>query len=445
MQCKFCKAEMEADRKYCPTCGKRQDAPVKKPKQQQKKKAPKTPMWQIVLAIVLSVAIVGLLIYLFVSNDGAFGKKPNTTATEPLQQSKEKIDFAAHANVIVGKLMGEELSNGLLQVFYSDILVDFVSEYSGSLSYIGVDVNESLADQAYPFDGAETWEDYFLDLALERWENCVMMCKLAEQDGFVLSEEKTKLVEDQMASLEDIAKESNYADGTTMLKTFYGEACTKEIYKEYLVLQTTANAYYDFILEVSDEQIDAAYEKNKDAFAEKGITLDSALASSVRHILIMPEGGTLSADGKTMTYTDEAWAACLAKAEEVYNEWKNGEATEDSFVAMVSKYTKDEVSISVGGLYEGITRESNYVAAFEDWATNIARQTGDTELVRTEYGYHFMYYVSGEPEWKYHSRVKAQEEDLDAQNKRIEALLQENPPEILRDQIVVQNVYQLYY
>ena len=70
MVCKFCKNEMEDDRLYCPCCGKRQDG--KEPREgKEKSPAPKknkTPLWQIIAAIVLSAALIACLIYLFVKD-----------------------------------------------------------------------------------------------------------------------------------------------------------------------------------------------------------------------------------------------------------------------------------------------------------------------------------------------------------------------------------------
>jgi len=40
------------------------------------------------------------------------------------------------------------------------------------------------------------------------------------------------------------------------------------------------------------------------------------------------------------------------------------------------------------------------VTAFNDWCFDPARQTGDTDVVKTEYGYHVMYYVSHTLVWK---------------------------------------------
>lgn len=446
MQCKFCKAEMEADRKYCPTCGKRQDAPVKIAKQKpSKKKIPKTPTWQIVLAVVLSAAVIGLLIYLFVSGDSDLGRKNPSATTEPTRQVGVKPDYAAQADVVVGEFMGEKLTNGMLQLFYSDYLTEMYSNYGSSFSSAGLDVSYSLDKQTCPFEGVETWGEYFLNVALEDWKYCVLMNKLAEEDGYTLDEEWTKTVEEQMAALDKIAEEGNYSSAEAMIKTYYGDACSLALYNEYLLLDAMTNAYYYHILDVSDEQIDTAFEKYKEELAQKGITTESGVVSSVRHVLIYPEGGTTSEDGKTTVYSEDEWAACLAKAEEVLEEWKSGDAKEESFKDLVKKYSGDEASVADGGLYSEISRESNYVDEFKAWATDVARQEGETGLVRTQYGYHIMYYVSGEPEWKYYGRGKAQEDVIAVRNERIDKALEENPPEIAEDKILMQNVYQVYY
>ena len=40
------------------------------------------------------------------------------------------------------------------------------------------------------------------------------------------------------------------------------------------------------------------------------------------------------------------------------------------------------------------------VAEFDGWCFDESRQTGDSGLVKTTYGYHLMYFVDSEPIWK---------------------------------------------
>jgi len=41
------------------------------------------------------------------------------------------------------------------------------------------------------------------------------------------------------------------------------------------------------------------------------------------------------------------------------------------------------------------------------------RQVGDTDIVETEYGYHIMYYVDGEPYWESTVSTQLQSERID--------------------------------
>jgi hypothetical protein len=130
-------------------------------------------------------------------------------------------------------------------------------------------------------------------------------------------------------------------------------------------------------------------------------------AHDVRHILIQAGDGV----NPTQAEYDEA----ETKAQSVLDEWKAGEATEDSFAALVNANTSDTASASSGGLYSNITVSSNYEQAFLDWATDPARKEGDTGLVKTGYGWHVMYYVaSKDPVWKQTTASALQNQDYEA-------------------------------
>lgn len=120
---------------------------------------------------------------------------------------------------------------------------------------------------------------------------------------------------------------------------------------------------------------------------------------NVRHILVSFEGGTEDDDGNT-TYSDEEKAAAKSEAEELLAQWKAGEATEESFIALAKEKSDDTGSKEEGGLIEDIHRESSYVENFRAWAIDSSRQVGDTGIVESTYGYHIMFYV-GEDELTY--------------------------------------------
>ncbi len=120
--------------------------------------------------------------------------------------------------------------------------------------------------------------------------------------------------------------------------------------------------------------------------------------ADVRHLLVQFEGGTTNEDG-VKVYSDAEKAKAKEEAEKLLKEWKDGAATEESFIELVKKHS-DDSSKEEGGLFEGIHRESNYVDSFRNWSVDSDRKSGDTGVIVSEYGYHVMFYV-GDDELTY--------------------------------------------
>ncbi len=104
----------------------------------------------------------------------------------------------------------------------------------------------------------------------------------------------------------------------------------------------------------------------------------------------------------------------LADAEGVLKEYQSGVMTEESFATLATEYSSDTGSVSNGGLYEGVYK-GQMVENFENWCFDEARQTGDVDIVETEYGYHIMYFVEkGEAKYKYDIREILESDKYDA-------------------------------
>jgi len=114
--------------------------------------------------------------------------------------------------------------------------------------------------------------------------------------------------------------------------------------------------------------------------------------ANVRHLLVQFEGGTTDSQGNK-TYSDTEKAKAKEEAEKYLQEWKDGAATEDSFIELVKK-NSDDGSKDSGGLFEDIHPESPYVESFLAWSLDSARKPGDTGVIISDYGYHVMYYSS---------------------------------------------------
>ena len=118
----------------------------------------------------------------------------------------------------------------------------------------------------------------------------------------------------------------------------------------------------------------------------------------VRHILIRVDSSTL--DSKSDSYKQDLAnlkSQKKAEAEKVYQEWKDGAATEASFAELADKYSADSPE---GGLYKQVYK-GQMVTAFNDWCFDAARKAGDTDIVETSYGYHIIYFIGKDlPYWQ---------------------------------------------
>ncbi len=141
---------------------------------------------------------------------------------------------------------------------------------------------------------------------------------------------------------------------------------------------------------------------------------DKTLTKNVRHILI----------SATSSSTEEELSAAEKKANDILaqvNEAKDKEDFVDKFTELVIDNSAETGSLSNGGLYENVS-EGDMVAEFNDWLFDESRKTGDTGVVKTQYGYHVMYFVGdGNEAWQLtaESNLKNDkfEEDLEALKK----------------------------
>lgn len=133
---------------------------------------------------------------------------------------------------------------------------------------------------------------------------------------------------------------------------------------------------------------------------ENVIKRDNQYPVNVRQILFMVTDGADSDATETETGHTDAEAKKLA--EDALAKWKKGKATDESFAALATKLTEDTGSKESGGLYENVTKDSNYVEPFLNWCFADGRKKGDTGIIKTDYGYHVMYLSSKskDPAWK---------------------------------------------
>ena len=454
MKCKYCDAALEEDMTVCPVCGKEQQIPeesvcekeverkieestemkpdvegiaeevecsddtVEEDEEEQpaEKEKVKLAWWKLTLMGVGLLAVVILFVALILKSQGVdinpahwFDKESSQSALDFNYKLKREDYTAAEddaegqAAKIVAKSGDIELDNARLQIYYWNGVYEFINQYQYYLESLGLDLTQPFNEQKTVMD--TTWQAFFLENAIFNWHKFSALVHEAEEAGFELSADSKELLELTEQDMEEYAQSSGYESAIDMLKAEMGELVTMEAYKQYSEEYYMAMEYFNAEyakMQPSDDEIVAYFTENEEKLASEGIVKEKQVYD-VRHILIEPEGGTEVEGSNVKSYTEEEWAACEAAAQALLDQWKSGDATEESFAELAKTKSTDGGSSENGGLYADLDASTSFVQEFKDWYLDENRKVGDTGLVKSVYGYHIMYFSAtetAETDWK---------------------------------------------
>lgn len=442
MYCKFCAAPLEEGSTVCPECGKDNE--------EKREGIFITPgkLALSICAVVLLVAVLAAVLFGGMASTPEETEPSDTTAatdevTEP--SSEETVpatipadtglndptckgsytvsdeEAAAAMNTVVATLGNAELTNAQLQICYWLQVQNFLSSeefYYLYYYYGGIDYTQPLDTQACYYDPSVTWQQHFLESALEAWQSYRIMANEAEAAGFQLPQEYRDSLDAMPDSLAKSAEESGFASVEELMAYNVGAGVSVEAYVDFWEMYYLGYTYYDSLaaqMEPTDEEAEAFFDEHVDTYLESGITKDSRTVD-VRHILIMPQGAT-SETIRTETFPEEAWTASKTEAEGILQQWLTN-PTEEYFAQLANENSDDQNGqVTNGGIYTEVV-QGQMVEAFDTWCFDAARQVGDYGIVETEFGYHIMYYCGSNPLWLEYAR-----NDLMAE--RSNALLEE--------------------
>ena len=460
MNCKKCNAELEAGVQICPECGTNQAETVASAEIKTAKKEPvMVPLKMvlamaavIVLAVVFAVVIFGGLdkrdVDVVPAESTSAVEQAVPAATLPgtgLNDASCKgsytvsdTDAAAAKDTVIATVGNQTLTNGQLQAYYWLQVRSFLYNNSYYLSMLGMDHTQPLDSQMInaeiaSYMGLEatnmTWQQFFLEEALNAWHTYAALLAKADTEGYVLTEEDQAYLDGLDETLQSDAETNGFATVDEMVAYLMGAGATTEDYKFYESTYYKAYAYYiDYVegIELTDADLEAYFDAHADAYAANGLTKESCTVD-VRHILVFPQGAT-SETIRTETFPQEAWDASKAEAEALLQQWLDGEATEESFGLLANEHSDDQNGqVTNGGLYEGIAK-GQMVESFENWCFDPVREPGHYGIVETQFGYHIMYFVErGEPLWPAYA-----ENDLrsEAANTLLDNAMTEYPLEV---------------
>ncbi len=435
MQCKYCFAEIQEDVTICPLCG-RELAPTQeepRPVEQevweegweeeeeiQQEEAPQTKKrsrWGKVLLAVLGVVVLatlmtGVILKSLGVLDKFTAKVENSLHSlkfwreEDLYYKKsytakdEKVE--KNVNTVVATVGDQTLTSGELQAFYWMTVYDFLDYYGNYLTTIGVDISVPLNEQIYDEATGMTYQQMFLDNALNAWHRYAVLVQCAQNEGFTLTEEQQAELDAFRVRLEELCVEYEYTDIEEFVDQEFFPGGSLESYLKYNETSFVALAYYDTLYEglmPTDDEIEAYFTEHQAEFAQSGITKEAGDYYDVRHILIAAEGGAASGE-----YSDQDWANWEASAQSILDDFLKTDGTEEGFAALANELSVDSGSNTTGGLYENLTKDTSFVEEFKAWYLDESRKPGDTGIVKTEHGYHIMYFSDATPIWEYEAK-----------------------------------------
>jgi len=301
---------------------------------------------------------------------------PVTAYSDPTQVPEGSMD------AVVGNFGEKSLTNREVNLYYWSEYRYFLNSYSSYIAFL-FDTTKPLGEQAMQA-GTEnyTWQDWMMDAAEGQMKETHALVEMAKAQGYEMTADDKAYLEETKQAIRDYVASSEYASVTDYLCAAYGSGTTEEAFWAYLEDSIIASSYgtirYESIT-YTDDEINAYYDAN--GYDLNGLEKDDVCSIDVRHILILP-----GSDGEG----NEDWEYARTEAERILELWQ-ASPTEDNFAELAGVYSEDPGSQSNGGLYTDVA-PGDMVETFNDWCFDESRQPGDTGIVKTDYGYHIMYF-----------------------------------------------------
>lgn len=320
----------------------------------------------------------------------------------------------SNANGFLEDQYGKGVTVDLVKKIYED---NFIASFYGEEKYNSFEYDDGDLENAYVKNADNydkyTYLSYYADGSVKEddveanddetstteatesdivEENAKATDETASDNENSKSEDSDKDKEDAMASAKSIAENivasSNSAEQFKSAAKEYADSDVSESTSQGGQLSTN---YADWLKDSSRNEGDSTViESDSGYYAIYFISRENNDYNTVnfRHILCyaLPD--------ETGEYTEESKSTAESEAEKIFEEWQNGDATEESFADLANKNSDDTGSNTKGGLYENVSKGS-MVPAVNDFIFGEGRKTGDTSIVFNDgsyTGYHILYF-----------------------------------------------------
>ena len=341
---------------------------------------------------------------------------------------------------VVATMGDVQLDNALLQIYYHMA----INTYRAENHDVAPDFTQPLDVQLCPLDStAITWQQYFLEQALNSWRSQYAMTQRSRNAVLPLEEAYSRdekehekhqitniynlnhlygyntdyIIDDAHQTyldnlptlLEELAAQNNCPTPAALTSRFAGVGTNDTYLLEYAQLLNESYMYMttlSYYMEPTTEEVEAYYAENQATYEQQGITKDDFYVN-LRQILLIPEGATIGEDG-TVTASEESWVKCQTAAEKLLKKWSQNK-TEDYFAELAFTNSQDTGSSGKGGLYTNLSK-GQLMQDLDLWCFDAARKPGDNVIIRTNLGYHILYLCQPTQIW-----METAQKDLIAQ------------------------------
>ena len=338
------------------------------------------------LALVLCMAILA----------GCGAKPP--AADEPAPESETGVETVSDLTEedwykIVAQFGNHTLTSAGFSYFYWASYTSFLN-YHGADAKNYLDLYTPLDQQMYSED--LTWEEYFINDALMAYKQYCTLNDLAAAEGFELSEDAQKTLENLPEELLKTAQAMGFETVEEYLQANYGGGATVESYSDYLkhhfvVQEYTAKLQESF--DFSDEEIEKYYDEHAEQYEQAGVTKEDVKMAQLRYIMILP------ADDSEESYNaiDEAFNEML----EDWELWED--KSEEGFMAFGEKWSEKGFAQDY---LDAVAPGTVYFSFFDDWAFREPREPGDTRTWVMQSGDYLFYYIGQRDEVYWRSQTR---------------------------------------
>ena len=382
--CRKCQTVLKKGKAICPKCGKN-NLLIR----------PWMRVPGMVLAVLLILAALAYALFLICvpKENNVFYKGSYSIKTSIFYSSKQlKKDM----ETVVATMGDAKLTNGQLQAYYWMEARNYVTSAKDK-GVPSPDLDKPFHTQIYNTKNGMTWQQFFLQEALNTWHEHQVLMLEAKKAGYVMPQYYRAQLDGAEARLTTYATNGGYYDSLdAYLHERLGEGADLQDYLDYLEGEYTSTLYRQELEKsqvISDKELNSYFEANKTVLSQQhSVTKESGDIVDLRLLLVSPEGGTETSDGNKV-YSEDEWNACYEKAQALYQQWQDGDADEDSFMLLSDQDT-----------FAGDMKKGDLDTAVEAWCFDDARVAGDHDLIKGTEGYYLAYFLEREAEWERYSR-----------------------------------------